>query len=283
MMKIKSDSSFYTIPFQSNITIALDNIYLADAIDCLNSYFVKKKKNKCVVYDNEEEIIKNDDLFLININSHSVDDQLQFQEKTVFNEEISEIIRENQLDFMSVDNIIKSIKGLLTDKGVYALKRILSINTDINIEIKMSEFSVEKILSMLSIESDELTSTKKLIIVYNLLIYLNRDKAIVIYINEEIDDVLANWINKTSVSSKNVYFLINSMNYNSEILFDEILLLTNKKELRKTIINKSECEEIIYALSSWTIKNISFQKEKIVNYYKDFYNSDFSVLLKIEE
>ena len=87
-MKIKSDSSFYTIPFQSNITIALDNIYLADAIDCLNSYFVKKKKNKCVVYDNEEEIIKNDDLFLININSHSVDDQLQFQEKTVFNEEI---------------------------------------------------------------------------------------------------------------------------------------------------------------------------------------------------
>ena len=53
MMKIKSDSSFYTIPFQSNITIALDNIYLADAIDCLNSYFVKKKKNKCVVYDNE--------------------------------------------------------------------------------------------------------------------------------------------------------------------------------------------------------------------------------------
>ena len=198
-------------------------------------------------------------------------------------EEISEIIRENQLDFMSVDNIIKSIKGLLTDKGVYALKRILSINTDINIEIKMSEFSVEKILSMLSIESDELTSTMKLIIVYNLLIYLNRDKAIVIYINEEIDDVLANWINKTSVSSKNVYFLINSMNYNSEILFDEILLLTNKKELRKTIINKSECEEIIYALSSWTIKNISFQKEKIVNYYKDFYNSDFSVLLKIEE
>ena len=114
-------------------------------------------------------------------------------------------------------------------------------------------------------------------------LYLNRDKAIVIYINEEIDDVLANWINKTSVSSKNVYFLINSMNYNSEILFDEILLLTNKKELRKTIINKSECEEIIYALSSWTIKNISFQKEKIVNYYKDFYNSDFSVLLKIEE
>ena len=73
------------------------------------------------------------------------------------------------------------------------------------------------------------------------------------------------------------------MNYNSEILFDEILLLTDKKDLRKTIINKSECEEIIYALSSWTIKNISFQKEKIVNYYKDFYNSDFSVLLKIEE
>lgn len=283
MMKIKSDSLFYTVPLQSNITIAIDNNHLIDAIDCLNSYFVKKKKSKCVVYDDEEEIIKNDEICFINIDSYSANDQLQFQEKTVFNQEISEIVRENQLDFMSVNTIIKSIKELLTDKGMYSLKRILSANTDINLEISMSDFSIEKILSMLSIEDINLTSSMKLIIVFNLLIYLNRDKVVLIYIRENIDDILVNWINKTVSSNKNVFFLINSMNYNSKLLFNDILLLTDKNRLTKTTINRWECDEIIYALSSWTIKNISFQKEKIINYYKDFYNSDFSVLLKIDK
>ena len=65
-MKIKSEENVYIIP-DLNGACAISSSYVDDIVQCLFSYFVAKKKNKCAVIDEDGDLMKNDSVSFIYI------------------------------------------------------------------------------------------------------------------------------------------------------------------------------------------------------------------------
>ena len=68
-MKIKTEYKTFVIPINNGMHLIYENGYKNELIDCLNNYFGLKKKNKCVILDDDEEIIASKMKEMV-INSH---------------------------------------------------------------------------------------------------------------------------------------------------------------------------------------------------------------------
>ena len=67
-------------PIDSPIkNILVSSNYKREIIECLQSYFVNKKKTKCIVYDEDNEIIKMDDLSFVYLTSDYLIDNNSLQ------------------------------------------------------------------------------------------------------------------------------------------------------------------------------------------------------------
>ena len=233
MMKIKSEENVYIIP-DLNGVCAISSPYIEDIVQCLVSYFVAKKKNRCVVIDEDGDLVKNDSVSFIYI---SKDDDLtslfNLKPKTLINSELINFIGSNQEMFKSIEIIRNGLVETLTDQGIIKIRKIMQNHIENIIEFVIDDFDLSRILQCLSVESEELSIQQKYMSLYNLLLYLNKDNYCIVYIDFEIDETTLKWIKANK--QNNILFLINneaiSTVNNDEI--DYLIIESNQDFLEK--------------------------------------------------
>ena len=279
-MKIKSEENVYIIP-DLNGACAISSSYVDDIVQCLFSYFVAKKKNKCVVIDEDGDLMKNDSVSFIYIPK---DDDLtplfNLKPKTLINSEIVSFIGTNQEMFKSIEMIRNGLIEMLTDQGMIKIRKIMQKHIENNINFIIDDFDLSRILQSISIEGEELTTQQKYLSLYNLLLYLSKDSYCVVYIDFEIDETTLKWIK--SNKQDNILFLINneaiSTNVNDEI--DYFLIESNQDFLERIEIDSKQKNSILYCFHPYVLKNFEFQTEKNKQIMLDFQDKNTSFLIK---
>lgn len=280
MMKIKSEENVYIIP-DLNGACAISSSYVDDIVQCLFSYFVAKKKNKCVVIDEDGDLMKNDSVSFIYIPK---DDDLtplfNLKPKTLINSEIVSFIGTNQEMFKSIEMIRNGLIEMLTDQGMIKIRKIMQKHIENNINFIIDDFDLSRILQSISIEGEELTTQQKYMSLYNLLLYLSKDSYCVVYIDFEIDETTLKWIKLNK--QDNILFLINneaiSTNVNDEI--DYFLIESNQDFLERIEIDSKQKNSILYCFHPYVLKNFEFQTEKNKQIMLDFQDKNTSFLIK---
>ena len=214
-MKIIREESVYLIPEENNIVVlAGDN--QEEIIDCFINQFVKKKRNYCKVYDSQEQQIKATELnFIYYPYGSDICSNFQFSMKSFYNTEITSIIQENENDFQSFEMVRNGICGITTDHGMYKLKGVLTRGLNSNVDVEMVDFDISKLLSMLSINTDNISIDNQYAMLYNLLIFINRNQYNVVYIDFPITQSIIKWI--TSFKEDNILFLLSNDTIASDI------------------------------------------------------------------
>ena len=283
MMKIKTEDSVYIIPIGSGICSLVSN-YTEDIINCFNSYFVNKKKNKCVILDEEDDLIKFNDVAFIYIpNNEDLKQIFNLKPKTLVNNELTAFIGNNQEMFSSIENIREQLIELFTDQGMFKIKKIMQHNIDGKINFIMDDFDVARILQSISIDIEQLTIQQMYMALYNLLLYVNRDKFCVVYIDFELDEATINWLR--SISDQNILLLIKNetiLTRDKEII-NYLLIENNIDSIQKIEVNKNQINDFIYGFHPYVLKNIEYQTEKIQSLLKGFSQKDTSFLIKFAD
>ena len=199
MMIIKDEEHYFFVP-NSGLNIICEREYKHDLINDLYSYFNQKKKNKCVVLDDDNNVISNKDVEFIYISyNENLDGIFDFKLKTMLNNELSLFIESNNEMFTSIERIRLDIYELLSDTGMFKFIQILENGLDIKIDLTPLNFTLSKILQTLQIECSSLNKIQQLLILYNLLLYLNRNSFNIIYLDFPINDYCIKWLNSIGV------------------------------------------------------------------------------------
>lgn len=280
MMKIKSEENVYIIP-DLNGACAISSPYIEDIVQCLVSYFVAKKKNRCVVIDEDGDLVKNDSVSFIYI---SKDDDLtslfNLKPKTLINSEMINFIGSNQEMFKSIEIIRNGLSETLTDQGIIKIRKIMQNHIENNIEFVIDDFDLSRILQCLSVESEELSIQQKYMSLYNLLLYLNKDNYCIVYIDFEIDETTLKWIKANK--QNNILFLINneaiSTVNNDEI--DYLIIESNQDFLEKVEVDCKLKNSILYCFHPYVLKNFEYQTEKNKQIMLDFQDEKTSFLIE---
>lgn len=280
MMKIKSEENVYIIP-DLNGACAISSPYVEDIVQCLVSYFVAKKKNRCVVIDEDGNLVKNDSVSFIYI---SKDDDLtslfNLKPKTLINSELINFIGSNQEMFKSIEIIRNGLVETLTDQGIIKIRKIMQNHIENNIEFVIDDFDLSRILQCLSVESEELSIQQKYMSLYNLLLYLNKDNYCIVYIDFEIDETTLKWIKANK--QNNILFLINneaiSTVNNDEI--DYLIIESNQDFLEKVEVDCKLKNSILYCFHPYVLKNFEYQTEKNKQIMLDFQDEKTSFLIE---
>lgn len=277
-MKIVSDDDVFIIPLGNNNKIVLvSSEYKDSLIDCLLTYFYSKKKNKCIVYDNDD-VVKMDDISFIYIpNDLSFENNFEFKPKSIMNNEIENFISTNPDNFQTIETIRKNLDELITDKGFYKLKKIIGLGIEKEIQIEVNNLNINSLLQMLYIENNYLTPTEQYIMILNLLLYENRNDITIVYIDKYVDEKLLNWIN---IQNKNIYFILdNEAVFVSPDYFD-LIVLSNCDHVIEQELTNSEIKNLIYMNHQIIKANISLQNEKNVEIFKEFQDKNSTFFLK---
>ncbi len=281
-MKIKTDDKVFILPIKDNINVLIDRGFKKELIESLNLYFNKKRKTKCLIYDEFNNLLKFDEIgFIFLENDNAIDDNMEFKPKTDFNSEISAIIENNPEMFLSLDKIRDSLKEILTDKGTYQMKKILSKGLKKNIEIEINDFDISKIIQVFAIEYEDLSINEKRIIYLNLLLFINRKKMCIVYIDFEIDEVVVEWIK--NMVQKGVIFMIdnNVINEKINLDIDRIIVLSQYNSCVKLELEEELVKKLLYALNPIVERNLSFQKQEIVDLNKEFSETNLTFSINI--
>lgn len=282
-MKIKTEDSVYLIPIKNGICSLVSN-YTEDLINCLSSYFINKKKTKCVILDDEEDLIKYNDVAFIYIpNNEDLKQVFSLKPKTLINNELAIFIENNQEMFSSIENVREQLIELLTDHGMFKLRKIMQQNIDNEIKFTVDDFDIARILQSISIDVEELTVQQMYMALYNLLLYVNRDKFCLVFIDFELDGSTINWLYK--IKSSNILLLIKneSINTRDKEIIDYILIEKNSNLIEKIEISKRQINDLIYGFHPYILKNLEYQTEKIRSLMSEFMQNDISFLIKFAD
>ncbi len=283
MMKIKTEDSVYLIPIRNGIC-SLVSDYYEELINCFTSYFVNKKKNKCVILDDEDDLIKFDDVAFVYIPyGEDLKQIFSFKSKTLINNELSCFIENNQEMFKSIESLREQLIELLTDKGMFRLKRIMQYNINAEINFIVDDFNITRILQSISIETEDLTTQQMYMALYNLSLFVNRDKYCVLYIDFELDDTTVNWLMR--LKDKNILLLIKNqcIKSNYKDFIDYILVERNSELIEKMEISREQIKNLIYGFHPFVLGNLDYQTEKILSLMKGFIDLDTSFLIKFAD
>lgn len=282
-MKIKTEDSVYLIPIKNGIC-SLVSDYTADIVNCLSSYFINKKKTKCVILDNEEDLIKYNDVAFIYIpNNEDIKQVFSLKPKTLINSELTIFIENNQEMFSSIENVREQLIELLTDQGMFKLRKIMQQNIENEIKFTVDDFDITRILQSISIDIEELTIQQMYMALYNLLLYIGRDKFCLLYIDFELDESTINWLK--SIKSDNILLLIKneSINTRNKDVIDYILIEKNSDSIEKIEISKNQINDLVYGFHPYILKNLEYQTEKIRSLMRGFMQNDTSFLIKFAD
>lgn len=280
-MKINSGDHTFMIPVQSGLHILYESNHKNEFVDCMNSYFVQKKKTKCIVKDDEDELIAPKSAEFIYLSSkEDLSSVFDFKQKTLLNTELEKFIGENPQMYQSVEYIRNDLRELLTDQGMFKFMNILINGLAIDVNINTTNFTVSKILQSLSVDIEELTKQEQFMMLYNLLIYINRKQFSIIYIDFEIDEETMEWLNR--IKSPNRIILVSNdsiEDYYAE-LFDSIIILSTNEFVETINIDITKASLLSYVLHPVVMKHPEYQNEKIIDIMRLFRDETSTFLVE---
>lgn len=279
-MKVKNENLVYNIPIQNGVCVIAGN-ETKNLVEYLTNYFVRKKKNTCIVLDEDGDLIKNDDVVFIYIPStENLLDIFEMKPKTMMNSEMTEFINTNQNYFRSIEAIRNLSYELLTDNGMFKLKKIMQNGTDINIEYDIDDFNISRLIQMLGINIERLTVQQQFIVLYNILLYTNRNQFCIVYIDFEVDEKTLEWMN--NIKTDNILFLVNNSSINTELTesVDSMLLLSRYDFVNEMEFDNTLIDNLSYCLNPFILKNYMYQSEKNRSIIDDFMDRETTFLIK---
>lgn len=273
-MIIKYEDSTYHLPESENIIILSESDHSDNMLQCLYQYFDKKKKTFCRVYDNDNTLLSVEDVkFIYFPYGSSINSEMQLKAKSMMNTSLINFIDNNPDWFYSVELMRTHLFELLTDKGMYEMKRILSKGIMHRVDFRVEDFNVSQLIQMLNVSFEGYTESEKYMIVYNLLMYVNRKYPKVIYIDFPIDSSVVNWISIQASDRANIIILDNE-SIRNEALNDisncAVLHLSNFDYLEIIDFDIHELPKVSYLLNSFIRQNIVYQKEKNIEFLHQF-------------
>lgn len=273
------------IPEDNNIVV-LAGSEQKDIIDCFTNQFVKKKRNYCKVLDSENQPIKPTELnFIYYPYGSDINSNFEFGTKSIFNIETTNLIQENEKDFKSFELIREGFRNLLTDHGMYKVREILKRNIECNIDLEISDFEVSKFLSMLDINIGEIPVDQQYIMVYNLLLFINRNQFNVVYIDFPITQTVLKWVK--SFDQDNILFLLN----NDRMVCDSVreldkfamLIVSDKDYIEKYEYDSNQFNDISYIQNPYTMLHKWQQTEKNIRLMEQFEDKNTTFYLTFND
>lgn len=283
MMKIKSldTENIYILPLETEINIIDTKNYKEDLIQSLTSLASGKRKTSAILLDEANEIIhKFDCNFIYAASTESIDSNYQLKPKSAFNTELVEFITNNSEKFMSIEKIREGCQGLLSDQGIYQFSRILNFGLNQKLEFKVDDFNLASILQMLQIETNA-SYKEKFMMLYNLMMFVNRDKTNIIYIDFPVDDTVLDWI--YIVKAPNTYFLIENEAIEEISTIQgnvNFIRLSNCDYKEEFDVHNEDISRLSYIFHSFVVRNIKQQSKKNIDLYRLFSDEKTTFLLK---
>ena len=282
MMIIKDDDLIYNIPLKDGINIIIDNEYTDGIVNYLMSYFMNKKKNVCTIYDEENIIITPKEYEYIYVPTKDVMGNYDFKDKSILKTYFTNVIMDNPEMFLTIENIRDNMHYLLSDAGMYKLKKILEDNLDVNYELEINDFNIGKLVEMLKIDTDDLNVSELQASLYNVILSFNEMKNNIIYIDFDIDANIEKWLLK-NVKPNNI-ILINSKRIKELSIIDECNVIIPKLS-KNTIFDELNIDYInlfLYMMNPYILKYLHYQKENNINFISDYIAEEttFSIYFK---
>lgn len=176
-------------------------------------------------------------------------------------------------------------KDLLTDKGFYEFQKIINRGVDNYAQIEMNDFNIGAILQMLQVNVQEVSSEDKYKMVYNLMLYLNKDKTNLVYLDFPVTSSVFSWIEK--VKTPNTYFFIDNEgieNFNFETREKINFIKLSKCDFKEEFdIRLEDISRLSYIFHSFIQKNIDQQSQKNIDLYHLFSDENTTFLLKTND
>ena len=283
MMKIKTDEYNYLVPLKTGINILIENDCSEEVITCLISYFGNKKKTSCSILDDDNNVILPKEFEFIYIPSkENIINNYHFKEKSVINNYLSELINKHPELFNSIDRVRQDIESLLSDSGIYNLKRIMNKNLDININIDIEDFDISSIIEMLYVTNDDICRSEMFASIYNILLSVNPASNRIIYLDFELSAKLTDWIK--SLNNDKDIIIINSASIIEDYKMPNCsAIIMSKGELFNEVdLTLSDLGRFIYMTKSYIINNISYQKEENILFLSYFTDKNTTYLVNFQ-
>lgn len=194
-------------------------------------------------------------------------------------------MQENENDFKSFELIREGFRNLLTDHGMYKLREILTRNIGCNINFEISNFDMSKFLSMLDINVDDISVDKQYIMVYNLLLFINRNQFDVVYIDFPITQTTLKWLK--SFDQDNILFLLNNDNMACDSIEElekfAMLIISNKDYIEKYEYDLNQFDNISYIQNPYTMLHKQQQTEKNIRLMEQFEDKNTTFYLTFND
>lgn len=194
-------------------------------------------------------------------------------------------MQENENDFKSFELIREGFRNLTTDHGMYKLREILTRNIGCNINFEISDFDISKFLSMLDINVDDISVDKQYIMVYNLLLFINRNQFNVIYIDFPITQTTLKWLK--SFDQDNILFLLNNDNMACDSIEElekfAMLIVSNKDYIEKYEYDLNQFDNISYIQNPYTMLHKQQQTEKNIRLMEQFEDKNTTFYLTFND
>ena len=202
--------------------------------------------------------------FIYISSKENLDTIYNFKSKTLLNDSIENFINENPTMFYSIDKIREELRNLLTDKGMFKIKQVLENGTNLNLNFETTNFTISKILQNLIIDVTSIKQTEQFIILYNLLLFVNRNKFNVIYIDFPLDNDSIDWLN--SIKSSNNIILVSNESIEDYMAkeFESMIILTDNNFIEEIDLEIEKSNLLSYALHPIVFKHPEYQNEKII-------------------
>ncbi len=278
-MKVVNDKDVFVLP-DHGLFLLSDNINTEKLIDTLTTFLAQKKKTKGILIDCEGSMIDQKDCSFIHISrNESVNQYFEFKPKTVLNNQLSEFVLNNARQFLSLENIRYELNELLTDQGIIRFEKILSADTGLDLELTTENFELSKILQCLRLEADYLTRSQKMMILYNLHIFLNRKKFRIVYVDCDVDSEMCSWLSKKK--SLNSLILVNNGSILPPIkpVFDGLIKLSQYDFVDTYEISPEQTNLVSYLFHPVIQANMAFQSEKNIQFMKNFEDENTTFFL----
>lgn len=269
-MKIVKDNEVFILPETEKINILVNNENLLKVLECFEQFFVKKKNSYCQIYDDNGNRIKTREISFVNVPIASIDDNLDLKKKSSLNNEIVEIINANQEKFQSVESIRQNLRDFLSDVGAIDIMRIVNYGIKEKLNLEVEELNLQDIVQMLKIDCEELSIQSKMIGVYNLLLYVERERPRLVYIDFPVNSDVIKWMN--SYHDDEVMFIINSnraenLEKNTNCA---LISLSNVDFFEEFDFQSIELNDYLYLFNPFVLRNIKRQTNEIIHKIEQF-------------
>ena len=280
-MKVSFDEYNYYLPEYEHVLVINESDDSLRLLRKLNEYFGKKKKSVCkVVSDDNQKYLVDDFEFVYVPWQSSIEANYEFKLKTLFNDYLTNEIKNNEDAFGSIEMIRNNLRNLMTDKGMYSLYKYLMNGINNHVTFSINNFDIASIISNLEIVFENDNYLDQYLGVYNIAFQMHRDKLLLVYVDAPINDTVQLWLNKISTSNQ---ILILNGEFFSEKIYTNLnyYICNNSLNCHCDEIELDEFINLQYVFNPFVLRNIRFQNQNIVDLYRQFDDKNTSFLLKV--